>query len=245
MASSYNKDRVYWIVINRAPAHLSYQDWKGELEYSMTHWLDIPLVQDTTVKFENIAANIVLDDPAKAWGSPMTRAIPSNVFLMEYKSRDDMVKSANDPLVQSTLSTFPESNPDRRATVFVGEAKTIIDKKASSNIRNNVHYFDICEVPTGGVPEECEKKLDVLVERFTSLPIAQKSLLKYTMYRQDSSMDAINTTQLKVHHGPEYTFIFHKEFENEDDMIETAVMRISWSRAPNFSISHRLRRTSA
>ncbi|KAJ7628840.1 hypothetical protein FB45DRAFT_1028905 [Roridomyces roridus] len=217
MTSSYNKGRVYWLGEHRRPDHPSLGDHRAGLELWAQQWLNIPVVKDTTIKLDIIAENSGLDERVKAWGLPMTRDDAITLIYVELKSRDDVVKSAQDPLVKSVLSKFPEFRPDRGANVFIAESKVLIDKKLSST---GFHYFSICEVLDGAAPEECEKKLDALAERVVNLPVAEKTMTRYTMYRQDSSMDAINTTQLNIHHGANYTFLFHKEFQNQNDMME-------------------------
>ncbi|KAJ7628841.1 hypothetical protein FB45DRAFT_1059520 [Roridomyces roridus] len=220
MASSYHKDHTYWTTIHRAPSQLSHEDWKASVELGLGEWLGIPLVKETTGQFDLIVANDVLDDRAEAWGLRTVRSRPVIILVGKFKSRDDIVMLAKDQALQSKLSEFPEFKPDRGDTACVMESKILIDKQSGSDIRNRVHYFGICEVPEGGGREQCEKKLDALVARVMKLPVAQKNLVKFTMYRQDSSMDHISTTQLNIHHGPEYTFVFHQEFDNEDDMME-------------------------
>ncbi|KAJ7628856.1 hypothetical protein FB45DRAFT_45112 [Roridomyces roridus] len=102
---------------------------------------------------------------------------------------------------------------------FIAESKTVIEKPLSSSDSSKVHRFVICETPQGSTAdlEQLDEKMESFIARVAQVLIVQK-VLKFTVFRQDSSMNAA----LRPFNAspPKHTFLFQMDFPNQEDLTE-------------------------
>ncbi|KAJ7628827.1 hypothetical protein FB45DRAFT_1059510 [Roridomyces roridus] len=216
MAYSYRKDRVHWIGIHKLLPNVAVDDFKNRLELLVTKSLGFPVVQNL-IQLDFIISNNVLDNYVEAAGLPAPR--PIVLSRGEYATRDHVVQIAEDPGVQLLVQQAPELKTGQNLSVLVADSMVLMDKESQTNSNNRVHRFVIHEVPDGVAPQECEKKLAAISERFNKLAVFQKNVLRRTVFA--TSVDNLDSAMHQLDFQiAKHAFIYHAEYENRDTMIE-------------------------
>ncbi|KAJ7636694.1 hypothetical protein FB45DRAFT_1024795 [Roridomyces roridus] len=239
--SSYRKSPVYFFSVNRAPPNVSMDEFKAQIESVTAQGLQFQRTAKTTRKCDlatiplsSIIMNNTMDDYVKAAGLPNPRPIILTKTEL-YEERE--LKEESEVLKHPALAT----DSDIDVSMFFAHANIMFERQSSVTSTKRAHCLAILELPEDRSAEECEKRLDVLLDRFMKRPVVQKNILKFSLVSpwlapslsslgvshriwkfrptQDSSMND-SLREEGWHRLGKHTLIIHGEYASQQDLME-------------------------
>ncbi|KAJ7443933.1 hypothetical protein B0H11DRAFT_2090265 [Mycena galericulata] len=214
MSASSRKDRFYLLGIHQAPPHVSKKEFKTSIEVLVAGWDALLIVKNTGLKSGTIFSNDLLDAHARATGMPEPR--PTAILTIESESSDHIVAALRDAEATKFISAADAFKAERGACLFSAQATTKIDNPST---KDRILGSVILKVPQDLSTHEYERKLNAISDRFLALPVAQKCVLKFTVWSQDD-VSMVDHTQAMGVPAPERTLVAQLEYENVDRMME-------------------------
>ncbi|KAJ7606324.1 hypothetical protein FB45DRAFT_1041356 [Roridomyces roridus] len=236
MPSSHQKAPVYHIAIHRAGPDVSMDEFKTNMRVLADKWLNLPQSKKFARSCDLIFMNNMMDGYVKVAGLPDSR--PIFIGKGEYENAESITEVSVHQIMNSTVKPsdyllqlnklpetvkyfkHPEYHADRDVTTFVASADIKFERQSNLASANRAHCLAVLEVPEGRSAEECERRLDLLLDRFLKRPVVQKNVLKLTLLRQDSSMNH-SLHEVGIFRFTKHTLIIHGEYANQQDLMET------------------------
>ncbi|KAJ6492224.1 hypothetical protein C8R45DRAFT_1137348 [Mycena sanguinolenta] len=212
---SYSKDGAVGVGIWQVPSNLSKKAIKGKLTTMVDKLLALPIAQKNYVKFEmtglateELMTHGVSDGP------------PSVLLTAECATIADYLEILEDPAATSVLqgginSIYGNSRPT--VNLSLGEVQMRLDRSPAA-AKNRACLACVLKGPENFSVDGYLKTVNASEDVFVGLSIAQKNVIKHSMWiphnTMDSQVSAIGFPE------PHPNIMFMVETENQDRMIE-------------------------
>ncbi|KAJ6526774.1 hypothetical protein B0H19DRAFT_1196950 [Mycena capillaripes] len=215
MSASYRKVRTVCMELYTPPSHFSKEATQAKLVSFVEAFLTVPIIQKNVLKAEIIFQNGLLDEAMGALGFPKA---PHSIWIRSETETDDKYEEIlRDPEIARLMEEEEELQYSTSASVFFVDVLTKLEVLTTKSC---THVMIAMKSPAHLSPDNFQKKVEALVDRFLALPIAQQKLLKFSMYVPNQNM-ATHLRALGLR-APEPVIMVMVDTETEEAFIETA-----------------------
>ncbi|KAJ6582140.1 hypothetical protein B0H19DRAFT_1252273 [Mycena capillaripes] len=204
MSASSKKDRVFTLGVYRGPPQLSQKELTSRVDALVDNFLALPVAQKNFLKFTMMVPNDALNEDVAMLGVGLP---PPSVFLF------GQYAVLRDEEFTRTLDAGKGFVHDSSWS-FSADVKTFIEKPTPVIIGADAHCCGalLLKAPRD-IAEQLQGNLEAAIEKYTTLPVVQRNLLRCT-YWQPNSMIADELLRLG-HPIPETESILLLMFEAE------------------------------
>ncbi|KAF7367817.1 Zn(2)-C6 fungal-type domain-containing protein [Mycena sanguinolenta] len=187
MSASARKDYCNFLTIHPVPSGIS----KQEYERKHSTWLDTvaqtPVAQRNMLK---ITMFIQEDALAESIGRlEMPSPTPTVVTHIVFEDVENFKEIARDQTFKALVDQAKEFGYHKGASLFTADVVLKLDDIESES-QERKHAMGIFKIPPGLPKDKFEQKVEAFVDGAMAMPIAREKFLNYTIWYQNSEVDA-------------------------------------------------------
>ncbi|KAF7364140.1 hypothetical protein MSAN_01073200 [Mycena sanguinolenta] len=185
MSASYRKDRALSIAICKAPPNLSREAFENKFTSIVDTLVALPISQKKYLKFDLIFQTELGNEQLKALGFP--EAPPSVWLTVECATVADFFEIFEDPAFAQVVQEGKNDLYGNQPTVnaFLADVEIRIDRPASSRTL----LVGAMQLTENLSVDEFHHRLGNSADKLVSLPIAQRVIVKYSVWRPNNAID--------------------------------------------------------